>query len=119
MKSTIVFFASLAAFALAAGCRGPQTPPPGVATDANARGDAASRSPNGADAAVDRAVQENQGGSLGFSDEVLRACPGIRAPKFGYDSAALGKDWSDALSALATCTGCRRFILRSKSGYFF
>jgi peptidoglycan-associated lipoprotein len=103
MKSSLFLAASISVVALVSGCRGSEKPPVTAADDGSKGRDATARSASGSDAAVDRALQENQGGGLAFSDEVLRACPGIKSPKFGFDSSKLGKEWSEALSALATC----------------
>lgn len=53
--------------------------------------------------AVAKATIANEGGGLKFSDDILRACPGVRSPKFGFDSDVLRAGWADALSTLATC----------------
>ena len=103
MKSSLFLAASVSLVAIVSGCRGPQKPPTSAADDGSTNREASARAANGGNAAVDRAVQENQGGGLAFSDEVLRACPGIKAPKFGFDSSKLSKEWSDALGSLASC----------------
>ena len=54
-------------------------------------------------AAIARATEANQGGGLAFSPDLLRLCPGVRPPKFGFDSDDLRAAWSDALDTLATC----------------
>jgi peptidoglycan-associated lipoprotein len=53
--------------------------------------------------AVARATEVNQGGGLTFSPDVMKMCPGVRPPKFGFDSSDLRAAWSDALSTLGTC----------------
>lgn len=53
--------------------------------------------------AVAAAAETNQGGGLSFSPDVLRLCPGVHAPKFGFDSAELRTEWAEALSMLGDC----------------
>ena len=53
--------------------------------------------------AVATAAKENQGGGLTFSPDILRLCPGVHAPKFGFDSATLRADWAEALGTLSDC----------------
>ena len=60
----------------------------------------AARSP---DAAVDRAVTENEGGGLVLSDEVKRLCPGLSPPEFGFDSSVVKAQWRTTLQGLARC----------------
>lgn len=53
--------------------------------------------------AVARAAAEQQGGGLSISAEILALCPGIKPPKFGYDSAELRGEWQAALRTLSDC----------------
>jgi peptidoglycan-associated lipoprotein len=53
--------------------------------------------------AVAAAAETNQGGGLSFSPDVLRLCPGVHAPRFGYDSAELRTEWAQALGTLSDC----------------
>jgi peptidoglycan-associated lipoprotein len=53
--------------------------------------------------AVKKAADENQGGGLRISDEIMKLCPGIRPPKFGYDSAAVSEGWTEAMQQIAKC----------------
>ena len=54
-------------------------------------------------AAVDKAVEQNQGGGLNISPEIRKLCPGIPEPRFGYDSSELRGEWTVALEKLADC----------------
>lgn len=53
--------------------------------------------------AVKKAADENQGGGLRISEEIMKLCPGIRPPKFGYDSAAVSDGWTEAMQKIAQC----------------
>lgn len=53
--------------------------------------------------AVAKASESNQGGGITFSEDIKKLCPGVKAPKFGFDSADLRGEWLDALGTLATC----------------
>lgn len=48
-------------------------------------------------------AQEHTGGGVTFDDEILRLCPGIKAPKFAYDSAVVKAQFREALVGLAAC----------------
>lgn len=90
---------SLAAF----GCAREKQDIKSAADTGASSGKGAAASPAEARAAVDQAVQENQGGGLQISAEIMRLCPGIKPPKFGYDSAELRGEWETALHTLADC----------------
>lgn len=53
--------------------------------------------------AVNKAVEQNEGGGLNISEEIKQLCPGITSPKFGFDSSSLRGEWATALSRLADC----------------
>ncbi len=53
--------------------------------------------------AVDNAEQETGATGLGFDEEILRLCPAVRPPKFGYDSARVKEEFRNTLVALADC----------------
>lgn len=53
--------------------------------------------------AVAKATETNEGGGLVFSPDILRMCPGIRSPKFSFDSSELRAGWADALWTLGSC----------------
>jgi peptidoglycan-associated lipoprotein len=55
------------------------------------------------DQAVAKAADENQGGGLSISPDIMRLCPGIKPPKFGYNSSEVKDEWRDALSGIADC----------------
>jgi peptidoglycan-associated lipoprotein len=85
----------LALAAVASGCRheremSPITPYSESTTDSQ-RG------------AVQQAATEADGGSLAFSDDVRRMCPGLDSPTFGYDSSLVQQQWTSTLRTLATC----------------
>lgn len=83
---------------LAAACASKKEPTSAASLPPSASEPAAARV-----AAVARATEANQGGGLGFSPDLLRLCPGVRPPRFGFDSDELRSAWSDALGTLATC----------------
>ena len=53
--------------------------------------------------AVAKAAEGNLGGGLSISAEIMALCPGIKQPKFGYDSAELRGEWQEALRTLSDC----------------
>ncbi len=53
--------------------------------------------------AVAKATAGQEGGGLAISAEILSLCPGIKPPKFGFDSSELRGEWRDALRTLADC----------------
>ncbi len=55
------------------------------------------------DLAVTKAADENQGGGLSISPDIMKLCPGIKPPKFGYNSSEVKDEWRDAISGLADC----------------
>jgi peptidoglycan-associated lipoprotein len=55
------------------------------------------------DQAVAKAVDENQGGGLSISPDIMKLCPGVKPPKFGYNSAEVKDEWRDALASIADC----------------
>ena len=87
---------------LAAGCSKPATPP-NTAADEDAKGKGAGAPATAQKEAVGKAVEDNQGGGLSISPEIMALCPGIKPPKFGFDSAVLRDDWQLALKTLAAC----------------
>lgn len=52
---------------------------------------------------VKKAAEENQGGGLNISAEIMKLCPGIKPPKFGYNSDAVSEGWQTAMQQIATC----------------
>ncbi len=100
--------ASLAAVAVATatlgsmGCSKGAAPPKTAASDVD-QGRAGAAGQSSSQQAVGKAVQENQGGGLNISAEIMALCPGIKPPEFGFDSAQLRSDWHDALKTLAAC----------------
>ena len=52
--------------------------------------------------AVAKAGKES-GGGLNFDDEILRLCPAIKPPKFGYNSANVQTHFRSSLVELAKC----------------
>jgi peptidoglycan-associated lipoprotein len=95
-RSTIV---CLALGLAAVGCSKQQEP----ATPASTPAAPASVAPKAATEAVAKAVETNEGGGLTFSPDIIKLCPGVRSPKFGFDSAALRDQWTDALQTLSSC----------------
>src|SRR5690348_15486574 len=97
IRTGLVF---LALIGTASGCARDKAPvTPDSAPDSGAH---ASASPTQQEA-VGKAAEANQGGGLGFSADVLRLCPGVQVPRFGFDSAELRKSWADALGTLGAC----------------
>jgi peptidoglycan-associated lipoprotein len=96
-KIIVLGFLSLVAF----GCSSPQKVPAAPGSAAN-EGVTTSASPT-QQQAVAKAAEDNQGGGLKISEEIMRLCPGIKPPKFGYDSAVLRDEWTDALRTLGEC----------------
>ena len=101
MKSLLPLLGLSSLLALGSGCSKHERPaatpastPPATTTTA---------APAAPRAAVERAVEQNQGGGLNISAEIRQLCPGIPAPKFGYDSADLRNEWAEALDKLAQC----------------
>ena len=84
-------------------CGGSEKPPetPGVPA-ATVKGSAAPATP-AQEKAVTKAAEENQGGGLSISADVLRLCPGIKPPKFGYDSSSVKDEWRAAIQSLGDC----------------
>jgi peptidoglycan-associated lipoprotein len=87
--------------ALAAGCAS-KKPPEVPSTGGGTTGPSAQQQAAQHDA-VANATKDNEGGGLRISEEIMRLCPGIKPPKFGFDSAELQSDWADALHKLADC----------------
>jgi outer membrane protein OmpA-like peptidoglycan-associated protein len=98
MRSEVVSL--LAAGLLVVGCASQQKP---SATVTDTPSDGASSVSKEQHEAVEKAAETTQGGGLTFSPDVLRLCPGVRSPNFGFDSAELRGEWQAALSTLATC----------------
>ena len=53
--------------------------------------------------ALDNAEKETGATGLGIEDEILRLCPNVKPPRFGYDSAAVKQEFRNTLVALAEC----------------
>ena len=53
--------------------------------------------------AVQEAQAETGGTGIGFDEEILRLCPAVKPPQFGYDSAKMQQAFQDSLVALADC----------------
>lgn len=88
--------------ALGSGCSKSERPaatPVKALTDPGA-GPGAASTPR---AAVNQAVEQNQGGGLNISPEIRQLCPGIPTPRFGYDSNELRGEWATALEKVAQC----------------
>lgn len=83
------------------GCGGDK-PPETPANQPKATGPSMGATPE-QDQAVAKAAEENQGGGLSISPDIMKLCPGIKPPKFGYNSAEVKGEWRDALSGLADC----------------
>ena len=97
----IVVLASLGLLSLA-GCASEKKPavsPSGGPTTVQATPEAQAQQRD----AVAKAAQDNEGGGLNISPEIMKLCPGIKPPKFGFDSAELHGEWADALGKLAEC----------------
>jgi peptidoglycan-associated lipoprotein len=100
MNRSVAITTVLAALALASGCASSK---PAVAPGGPSQEATSATAPAAQAQAVAEATAENQGGGLSISPEVMRLCPGIKPPKFGYDSAALRDDWAAALRTLSEC----------------
>lgn len=96
MVGRITMVALTCALAACADKKPPETPTSGPAT-----GKPTVAPPQ--QAAVQKAADENQGGSLSISAEILKLCPSIKPPKFGFDSAAVKDEWTAAIQSLADC----------------
>lgn len=53
--------------------------------------------------ALDEAQEEVGATGLGIQDEILRLCPGVKPPRFSYDSAQVKQQFRNTLVALADC----------------
>lgn len=93
----LVVFAVLVASPLVA-CSTPKKP----VTAAEVKDTGTAPSPK-QDEAVKKAADENQGGGLSISAEIMKLCPGIKPPKFGYDSDSVQEGWKDAMREIAKC----------------
>ncbi|RYE90224.1 MAG: OmpA family protein [Myxococcales bacterium] len=101
MKSALSLLGLSLALALSTGCSKNERPASTAATktdDTTAKPVASAPR-----AAVDKAVEQNQGGGLNISPEIRKLCPGIPEPHFGYDSAELRGEWTTALEKLSEC----------------
>lgn len=90
----------LATFLLVSGCASkakPAASPAAEVAERASRGDAQVASK------VEEAVEATQAGRLTISKQVQDLCPGVRAPRFGYDSAELRQEWAEALRQVADC----------------
>ncbi len=63
--------------------------------------------------AVASAASGQEGGGLTISAEILALCPGIKPPKFGFDSAELRGEWQTALRTLSDCMRAGKLADRS------
>lgn len=55
------------------------------------------------EAAVTEAEKETGATGLGIEDEILRLCPAVKPPRFGYNSAEVKTAFRNTLVALADC----------------
>lgn len=53
--------------------------------------------------AMDDAQAETGGTGIVYDEEILRLCPGVKSPKFDYDSSKVKKSFEDSLVGLADC----------------
>jgi peptidoglycan-associated lipoprotein len=53
--------------------------------------------------ALDNAEKETGATGLGIQDEILKLCPNVKPPRFGYDSASVKQEFRNTLMALAEC----------------
>lgn len=91
---------ALGALGLIAACS--ETPEPVTPTAAADEAPAAQVSPV-QQTAIDDAEKETGATGLGIDDEILRLCPAVKPPKFGYDSARVKEEFRNTLVALAEC----------------
>jgi peptidoglycan-associated lipoprotein len=102
MKPVLSLLGLSLVLALGPGCS--KNERPAATPDSKPSGDAAAKPAASAPrAAVDKAVEQNQGGGLNISPENRKLCPGIPEPRFGYDSAELRGEWTTALEKLSDC----------------
>jgi peptidoglycan-associated lipoprotein len=87
--------------ALASGCGGATPDAPKIPAGGGEATAASSTTEQ--QSSVGKAAELNEGGGLSFSADVLRLCPGVKPPHFGFDSAQLRGEWVDALRTLADC----------------
>ncbi len=101
MRRIRLFSSSTIALAalLAACSKKPPETPADMATTAPKAGPATPAQ----EQAVSKAADENQGGGLSISADILRLCPNIKPPKFGYDSAQVKDEWRQAIQSLSDC----------------
>ena len=85
-------------------CGGSEKPPetPGTSGNQSLAGAKGAVTPL-QEKAVTKAAEANQGGGLSISADILRLCPGIKPPKFGYDSASVKDEWRAAIQSLGDC----------------
>jgi peptidoglycan-associated lipoprotein len=102
VKSTTVMFALLLGAWSAVGCSGDKKKPANSPMADNKPADTNKLTPEQTKS-IDDAVTNNDNGSLKISEEIMRLCPGIKPPKFAYDSATVKGEWRTALSTLADC----------------
>ena len=84
-----------------AGCDD-EAPPPKTAADVPKKTQQTHYTPK-QDQALDKAQEQTGGGGLGIEDQILKLCPAVKPPRFGYDSARVKREFREALRALATC----------------
>jgi len=94
-----VSFVLVAALSLLSGCSSDK---PAPKTPASGGGVDVALSPDQERAVADAQQNAGQGG-LNFDDEVLRLCPGVKSPKFDYDSARVREAFRNSLVQLAQC----------------
>ena len=99
MKSAGYVWMALGAGLWLAGCGGDKRPE----TPANKPKTFTPAATPDQDQAVARAAEENQGGGLSISPDIMKLCPGVKPPKFGYNSSEVKGEWRDALSSIADC----------------
>lgn len=112
MRRSLSILAAVATLATLAGCSRERPHVASPVTPPTAPVPMLASSPDQRDA-VARAAAAQEGGGLSISAEILALCPGIKPPKFGYDSAELRGEWQEALRTLSDCLRAGKLAGRS------